>query len=114
MAGRIKKAFILVTGFLTCPCHLPFVLPALAAGLAGTTLGAFISENTGLLIALATAYFVGGVFYFLCLNRSSGREQSSDSPERLHERVGKRELCPNTIGRSGVSRILIQSLSCGK
>lgn len=61
----IKGAFLLFTGFLTCPCHLPLVLPALAGLLAGTAAGAFIAENTGWLIALATVYFVGVVIYFL-------------------------------------------------
>jgi len=70
----VKGAFLLFTGFLTCPCHLPFVLPALAGLLAGTATGAFIAKNTGLLIALATAYFVGVVVYFLRWN--TGRERS--------------------------------------
>lgn len=78
----IKNPFLLVTGFLTCPCHLPFVLPALAAGLAGTAIGAFISENTGLLIALATVYFAGVVIYFLSGKR---RESPSKPLERVRE-----------------------------
>lgn len=85
MSNGIKRTFLLVTGFFTCPCHLPFLLPALAAGLAGTALSTFISENIGLLIALATVYFIGVVVYFLRWNTSSGTEQSSESPERLHE-----------------------------
>lgn len=78
----MKRVFLLVTGFLTCPCHLPFLLPALAALLAGTAVGAFISENTGLLIALATVYFVGVVIYFLSGKR---RERSSKPLERVRE-----------------------------
>ena len=81
----MKKAFLLFTGFLTCPCHLPFVLPALAAGLAGTAVGAFIANNTGLLIALATVYFVGVVVYFLSGKRSSGKERSPKVLERPSE-----------------------------
>lgn len=64
---------------------LPFLLPVLAAGLAGTALGTFISDNTGLLIVLAIACFVAVVFYFLRWNTSSERERSSEGPERLHE-----------------------------
>jgi len=78
----VKKAFLIVTGFITCPCHLPFVLPALAALLAGTAAGAFIAENKGLLIALATVYFLGVVFYFLSGKR---RERSSKPLERVRE-----------------------------
>lgn len=81
----VKKAFLIVTGFITCPCHLPFVLPALAALLAGTAAGAFISENTGLLIALATVYFVGVVIYFLAARTDSRKEKSSETLERSHE-----------------------------
>ena len=81
----VKKAFLIVTGFITCPCHLPFVLPALAAGLAGTAVGAFIANNTGLLIALATVYFIGVVVYFLRGSKAIGREAPSGSAERPHE-----------------------------
>lgn len=79
----MKRAFLIFTGFLTCPCHLPFVLPALAALLAGTAIGAFISENTGLLIALATVYFVGVVIYFFSGSRTSGK--TIRAPERSSE-----------------------------
>ena len=78
----MKGALLLFTGFLTCPCHLPFVLPALAALLAGTAVGAFIGDNTSLLIALATVYFVGVVIYFLKGCKSSGMEKSSKALER--------------------------------
>jgi mercuric ion transport protein len=61
----MKRTFLLITGFLACPCHLPFVLPALAGLLAGTAAGVFIADNTALLIALATVYFVGVVVYFM-------------------------------------------------
>jgi mercuric ion transport protein len=74
----MKRAFFHFTGFLTCPCHLPFVLPALAAGLAGTATGAFIAENTGWLIALATIYFVAVVAYFL---KGTGKKQTSEEHE---------------------------------
>jgi len=60
-----KDIFLAITGFLFCPCHLPFVLPALAAGMAGTAWGTFIAEHTLLIIVLATIYFVGVVAYFL-------------------------------------------------
>lgn len=86
MAERIKginNAFLLITGFLTCPCHLLFVLPVLAAVLAGTAMGAFISENMGLLIALATVYFLGVAIYFLLGSGGIARGKSSESLDRL-------------------------------
>ena len=85
MAGGIKRTLLLFTGFLTCPCHLPFVLPALAALLAGTALGAFIADNTVLLIALATVYFVGVVIYFLRVNKGGEMKKTSEALERLSE-----------------------------
>lgn len=75
---KIKDVFLLVTGFVTCPCHLPFLLPALAALLAGTAVSAFITENTGWLIAIATLYFVGIVAYFV---KGLGKEPSSEEHE---------------------------------
>ena len=78
----IKNVFLLVTGFLTCPCHLPFLLPVLAGLLAGTAVGAFITENIELLIVLATVYFAGVVIYFLSAKR---RERSSKPLEGVRE-----------------------------
>lgn len=78
----VKKPFLIVTGFITCPCHLPFVLPALAALLAGTAAGAFIAENKGLLIALATVYFAGVVIYFVRGRKSGGPDTSAGALER--------------------------------
>lgn len=78
MATGMKRAFLLVTGVIACPCHLPFVLPALAGLLAGTALGAFIAKNTGLLIALAAVYFFAVVAYFL---RGTGKKPSLEEHE---------------------------------
>ncbi len=85
MFRGIKNTFLLLTGFLTCPCHLPFLLPALAALLAGTAVGTFIADNTGLLIALATIYFVGVVVYFLSRDKRSGSQRLSRAMERSRE-----------------------------
>lgn len=73
MLGGMKKALLLFTGLLACPCHLPFVLPALAGLFAGTAVGAFIERNRGLLIAAATACFVGVLLYFF--RRAGSRER---------------------------------------
>lgn len=81
----IKEGFLLVTGFLACPCHLPFLLPALAGLLTGTVVGSFIERNTGWLIALATAYFIGVLIYFLRGNKSSGTVKSSEALEHVSE-----------------------------
>jgi len=86
----IQNIFLLLTGFLTCPYHLPFLLPALAGLLAGTTVGTFIGDNTDLLIALATIYFVGVVVYFLSRDKRSGSQRLSRAMERSREYVEER------------------------
>ena len=60
---KFKDTFLIVTAFVACPCHLPFVLPILATALAGTAVGAFIAENIFLLIVIASIYFVGVLAY---------------------------------------------------
>jgi uncharacterized membrane protein len=74
--GR-KNLFLAATAALACPCHLPFLLPALA-GFVGGAAGAFIGENTGLLIALATGYFVGVAAYFLRRARQASARGERD------------------------------------
>ncbi len=48
--ARLPVAFAVVT----CPCHLPL----LAAVLAGTSLGAFVTEHFALAFAASTVLFV--------------------------------------------------------
>jgi mercuric ion transport protein len=55
---RIGGTFLTVTGFLTCPCHLIITLPLLISLLAGTALGSFLKQNTGLVYTGAGIYFV--------------------------------------------------------
>ena len=55
---RIGGIALTVTGFLACPCHLIITLPLLASLLAGTTLGSFLTRNTGEVLTFAGLYFV--------------------------------------------------------
>ena len=55
---RIGGVVLTVTGFLACPCHLIITLPLLISLLAGTTLGSYLSRNTGLVYTGAGIYFV--------------------------------------------------------
>jgi len=63
--GSLRGMFLLTTGFLFCPCHLPFTLAALAGLLAGTAAGAFIKEYSSQIILASTLYFIGIVTYAL-------------------------------------------------
>ena len=50
-----------MTGFVACPCHLPFTLPLVLGVLGGTGLGSFIGANTGLIYGVFTGYFIAGI-----------------------------------------------------
>jgi hypothetical protein len=48
---------LLVTAALVCPCHALLTLPLLAGLLAGTAVGAALSDHPALVLAGATLYF---------------------------------------------------------
>ncbi len=58
---RVGGLVLTVTGFLSCPCHLIITLPLLLSLFAGTALGSFLSQNSGLVYAGASIYFVGAL-----------------------------------------------------
>ena len=70
--------FLSVTGFLACPCHLPFSLPLALGVLGGTGVGGLIAANTGLIYGVATAYFIvglgAGVYLWNRKQRARGSE----------------------------------------
>lgn len=47
--------------FVACPCHLPITLPLLLTVTAGTAVGSWLAQNTTLIYATFTVYFVGGL-----------------------------------------------------
>ncbi len=79
----MKRGLLIVSGLLTCPCHLPLVLPFLAVALAGTTVGTFIQNHLWGIGIAATLYFVFVVLYVLKnwtreqVNSSAGDEGNS-------------------------------------
>lgn len=91
--GSLRGIFLLTTGVLFCPCHLPFTLATLAGLLAGTAAGAFINEYSSQIILASTLYFIGIVTYALyALTRSPVIEVDSrkdlSSLNRLSLTVG--------------------------
>lgn len=68
--SNIWGGVLAATGFIACPCHLPFTLPLLIGVLGGTGIGAGVAANIGLIYVIATGYFILaiGVGVFL-LNR---------------------------------------------
>ncbi len=61
----MKRALLIVSGLITCPCHLPLVLPLLGAALAGTAVGTFIQNHLWGIGIAATLYFIFVVLYLL-------------------------------------------------
>ena len=61
----MKRGLLIVSGLITCPCHLPLVLPLLGAALAGTTVGTFIQNYMWGIGIAATLYFILVVLYAL-------------------------------------------------
>ncbi len=61
----VKRGLLIVSGLITCPCHLPLVLPALGVALAGTTVGTFIQNYMWGIGIAATLYFLVVVLYAL-------------------------------------------------
>ncbi len=72
----MKRAVLVISGIISCPCHLPLVLPLLAVALAGTAVGTFIQNHMWGIGIAATLYFVFVVLYVL---KNWTREQDSSS-----------------------------------
>ena len=80
--SKVWGGVLVVTGFIACPCHLAITLPLVLGALGGTGLGAFLSDNQGLVYGVATGYFIVGLAGGLYLwNR---RQSKTGQASRLH------------------------------
>ncbi len=61
LSAKARGYFLIVTGFLACPCHLPISLPFLLALTAGNVIAAFIANNVWLIVVASTIYFLGAL-----------------------------------------------------
>ena len=59
--NRFRGWFIAVTAFIACPCHFPITLPLLFSLTAGSAIGVWMGQNTVLIYAFSTAYFLGAL-----------------------------------------------------
>ncbi len=79
---RAGGYFLLLTGFLACPCHFPI----LVAVLGGTTfLGILLRDHVGLVLLASGLYFFGAFFLGLkVLQREGGApiDQGDQQGER--------------------------------
>lgn len=81
IAKRALGYALAATALVACPCHLPLTLPLALTVLGGTALGAALTAHTGLLVAAATAYFVGALAAAIYLLNRPSRERPPDSWE---------------------------------
>jgi len=51
---KLLGGFLVISGMLACPCHLPVTLPLLA----GTALGAYALGHVPLVVAVLAIYFL--------------------------------------------------------
>jgi len=70
-----KGWVLLVTGLLTCPCHLPLI----AAALAGTAGAAFLREYIGLILPLTALYFIVALIVGIKLLTPAKARQGAES-----------------------------------
>ena len=86
---------LVVTGFIACPCHLVITLPLILGVLGGTGLGAFLSDNQGLVYGVATGYFIvglaGGIYLW---NRKKSKTGQSRLPSQENAVQNKKLRVP--------------------
>ena len=84
--GRIWGGVLVATGFIACPCHLVITLPLILGALGGTGIGAYLTDNQGLVYGVATGSFIvglaGGVYLW-------NRKESNRAPTRRAPARGK-------------------------
>lgn len=88
MSWKLTGYLLGATAFVACPCHLPLTLPLTVALLGGTAWGAALSQNTGLIYGIATAYFVLGLLTGMRLT-GMWRKRRSAQYETRDEVSGK-------------------------
>ena len=99
--NKVWGGVLVVTGFIACPCHLVITLPLILGVLGGTSLGAFLSDNQGLVYGVATGYFIvglaGGIYLWNRRNSKSG--QASHLPTQENAPQNKKLSVQGTRGR---------------
>ncbi len=81
--NNIWGGVLAVTGFIACPCHLPFTLPLLIGVLGGTGIGVGVAANVSLIYGFATGYFIlafGVGVYMLNRKKHNIQEGSGEIP----------------------------------
>ncbi len=82
IGSTARSSIWMLTGFATCPCHLPVTVPILLGLTAGTALGAFLANNLWLLGAISTTYFLLALVLGLRSLRQNKGSHAPDSSQR--------------------------------
>lgn len=100
MAPRGFKGYaLLLSAVIACPCHLPLI----AALLAGTALGGFLTAHLGLvLVALVTYFVLALVLGMRWITSSSATSRTSTACEfALRREAGQQPETPASPMRVG-------------
>jgi hypothetical protein len=91
---RAGGYFLLLTGFLACPCHLPI----LAAVLGGTTfLGILLRDHVGFVLLASGLYFFGAFFLGLKVLQREGDAPIDQRGERPTPQIQPMAARPQII-----------------
>ena len=55
---KIRSGVMFVISAITCPCHIPLVLPTVLASLAGTPAAVWVTQNVGWVYGGMTVLFL--------------------------------------------------------
>lgn len=98
---RIVGTLLTITAALACPCHLPLTMAILVGVLGGTSLGAALLGNTGLLVALLAGYFAVALLAGLRLTAGLPGRTSRTPPYHIREPKRGSRRDEGRCGRAG-------------
>ncbi len=58
---RVRGYLAAGLALITCPCHLLLTLPLLLSVTAGTSMGVYLKQNTGVVVVVSLIAFIGGL-----------------------------------------------------
>ncbi len=76
---KVRSSVMFIVSLVTCPCHLPIVLPLALVLLAGTPLAVWITQNTG--------WVYGGMTLLFFVSLALGLRWMNQSAEKCESRL---------------------------
>ena len=75
---KVRVGFAVALAVVTCPCHLPFILPLVISATAGTSIGALISKSPTVVVLFLVALFGGSIFLTVRLQNKKSKVSACD------------------------------------